>query len=116
MRHYWYAADAVEAEEIAERVAAAGMDMSPDQVRREWRGRLLHRIAEDLPMAWLRRHGPLPKIEDDRIPEVIAGWGGDESPIEASALADLPVDEALALLATWSEPGQPRLGVAPWLA
>ncbi len=104
-----YAADAVEAEEIVERVAAAGIDVSPDQVRREWRGRLLHRIADDLPKAWLKRYGPLPEVEDDRMPEMTAEWRGDESPIEADALADLPIDKALAFLATWTEPDEPRL-------
>lgn len=105
-----YAAYAVEAEEIAERVTAAGIDMSPDQVRREWRGRLLHRIARDLPKAWLRRYGPLPEIEDDRIPEAISRWGREESPIEAKDLANLPVDDVMALLVSWSESERPELG------
>jgi hypothetical protein len=101
-----YAADAVEAEAFVERAATAGSDRSPDEIRRIWRGRLLHRIAHDLPKAWLKRYGPLPEIEDDRIPEMTAGWSRDESPIEASPLAELPVEETLALLDTWSEPDQ----------
>lgn len=103
-----YAADAAEAGVFVERAEAAGSERSPDEIRCAWRGRLLHRIADDLPKAWLKRYGPLPEIEDDRMPD-LTRWGGDESPIEASALAELPADEAIALLTTWSEPDQHHL-------
>lgn len=105
-----YAGDAVEAESFVERAATAGSDRSPDEIRRMWRGRLMHRIASDLPRAWLKRYGPLPDVEDDRMPEMIAEWGGDASPIEAEGLTNLPVDEALVFLATWTEPEQPTFG------
>lgn len=104
-----YAADAVEAEAFVERAASAGWDRSSDEIRRMWRGRLLHRIADDLPKAWLKLYGPLPAIDDDRIPETTARWSGDESPIEADALAELPPEEALALVDTWLEPDQHHL-------
>lgn len=108
-----YAADAVEAEVFVERAATAGSDRSPDEIRRMWRGRLLHRIAHDLPKAWLKRWGPLPDVEDDRMPEMIAEWGGDASPIEADALTNFTAEQALVFLATWSEPDQPNSAVTP---
>jgi hypothetical protein len=102
-----YAGEAVEADALAERAAAAGSDRSPDEIRRIWRGRLLHRIADDLPRAWLKRYGPLPPVEDDRMPEMIAEWGRDASPIAADALMNLTVERTLEFLATWNEPDQP---------
>ncbi len=99
-----YAANATEAGQIIDRLDAAGITEPADAVVRRWRSHLLHRIADQLPVDWLEEFGPLEIVAEDRMPEVSVARRGSSSPIEATELSALDVDEVIALLADWSEP------------
>lgn len=104
-----YTATAVEADEIIERLAANHIDHDPEEVRRGWRSRLLYRVRDQLPPAWLERYGLLDLIEDDRLPEPTAEWVGPTSPFSEDDLTGLEPSDVLSRLRTWSPPGERSL-------
>jgi hypothetical protein len=109
-----YAEEAQEATETIERLAAHGIDLAPDEARREWRSRLLYRIREDLPAQWLERLGPLDPLEDDRLSEPTAEWVRSPSPVATEVLSILEPGAFLTLLRDWS-PVEPRSFADPTL-
>lgn len=107
-----YAEQATEAEEIIGRLMAEHIDHDPVDLRRRWRSRLLHRIRDQVPPAWLAQHGPLEPIEDDRIPEPTAEWLGTTSPVTEEELVELSPEEVLARLRDWRPPSEPAFDAA----
>jgi hypothetical protein len=99
-----YAEAATEADEIIERLVALDVEHDPGEVRRTWRSRLLYKIREVLPSAWVDRYGPLDPLDDDRLSEPTAEWVGTNSPFPEEELAGLEPMALLARLETWRLP------------
>jgi hypothetical protein len=99
-----YAERAEEVEGIRERLGEGGREYADGELERIWRGRLLHRVRDQLPTDWLERAGPIDPVEDERMPEPSAAWIRNESPFEAAELSDLAPEAFFELLREWVPP------------